>query len=82
VSAGVEGVPVVVLDVVWPVVVAVVESAGAVCAAAPETVAAALVCATPAPASVASAQANVMSFVLVTGKKSSQSGGSRPRGIL
>ncbi len=76
VLAGVEGVPVVVLGVVWPVVVVVVESAGVVCVAALETVAARLVCATPAPASVTSAQASVMNLVLVTGMKSSQSSGS------
>ena len=63
VPVGVEGV----LGVVWPVVVVVVESAGVVCVAAPETVAATLVCATLAPASVTSVQANVMNFVLVTG---------------
>jgi hypothetical protein len=64
---GVEGVPVVVLAVVCPVVVVVVEPAGAVCVAAPEVVAAALVCATPAPVSAARAQVNVMNLVLVTG---------------
>jgi hypothetical protein len=63
VPVGIEGV----LGVVWPVVVVVVESAGVVCVAAPETVAATLVCATLVPASVTSAQANVMNFVLVTG---------------
>jgi hypothetical protein len=56
-----------VIGVVCPVVAVVVEPTGAVCVAAPEVVAAALVCATPAPVSVASAQVNVMNLVLVTG---------------
>jgi hypothetical protein len=67
VPAGVEGVPVVVLGVVCPVAVVVVEPAGAICVAAPEVVAAELVCTTPAPASATNAQVNVMNLVLVTG---------------
>jgi hypothetical protein len=69
VPAGVEGVPVVVLGVLWPDVVVVVESADVVCLAAPETVAATLVCATLAPASVISVQATVMNLVLATGNE-------------
>ncbi|MFZ1924591.1 MAG: hypothetical protein WAU42_00465 [Solirubrobacteraceae bacterium] len=68
VPAGVEGVPVVVLGVLWPDVV-VVESADVVCVAAPETASAALVCATLAPASVINVQATVMNLVLVTGNE-------------
>jgi hypothetical protein len=67
VPVGLEGVPVVVLDVVCSVVVVVVEPVGAVCVAESEVVAAALVCTTPAPANATSAQVNVMNLVLVTG---------------
>ncbi len=74
VPAGVEGVPVVVLGVVWPVVG---EPAGVVCVATPETVAAALDCATLALVSATSAQAKLMNLVLVMGMKSSQSSGGR-----
>jgi cholesterol oxidase len=77
VAVGVEGVPAVVLGVLWPGVV-VVELAGVVCVAALGVVAAALVCAMLAPASATSAQAIVMSLALVTEVKSSQSGGGRP----
>jgi hypothetical protein len=69
VLAGVEGVPVVVLGVACPVVVVVVEPAGAVCVAAPEVVAAALVCTTLALANAAKAQVNVMNLVLATGRR-------------